>query len=476
MIFSWPAPPWKQASFPERHVFSVVEAATALGARRAGADAGILRASIDSRQIRPGDLFVALPGERVDGHAFVDAAFAAGAAAALVSDPARVATRDAPLIVVADPRAALGALGAWWRSRLSPTVVAVTGSNGKTTVKEMLATILRSHAGADAVLATEGNLNNDLGVPLMLLRLGMQHRHAVLEMGMNHLGEIRHLTGLVRPHVALINNAGTAHIGELGSRENIARAKGEIFEGLDVDGVKVINADDDFRDFWLGLAPAVRAVTFGIDRPADVTADWDRTAAGSVVTLRSPAGSAVARLQVPGAHNVRNALAATAAAHVLGVPIEAIAAGLGEYGGTKGRMQRRCGPAGCLVIDDTYNANPDSMKAALAWLAEQRGRRLFVMGDMGELGEGSLAMHAEIGRRAAEAGVDALYALGHATEGAVAAFGSRACHFTTLDSLVAAVSAACDDSTTVLVKGSRFMQMERVVARLADDQRTTEAH
>jgi UDP-N-acetylmuramoyl-tripeptide--D-alanyl-D-alanine ligase len=457
-------------------VFSLVDAATALDARRTGADADVRRVVIDSRRVQAGDLFVALPGERVDGHDYVDGALMAGAVGAIVSDPARVKTPDAPLLVVPDPRLALGRLGAWWRGRLDPVVIGVTGSNGKTTAKEMLAAILRAHAGADAVLATEGNLNNDLGVPLMLLRLTPQHRYAVLEMGMNHLGEIRYLTGLARPRVAVINNAGTAHIGELGSRENIARAKGEIFEGLGADGVKVINADDDFRDFWLGLATACRTVTFGMDRPADLGARWEPTPEGSLVTLLAPGGSAVARLHVPGLHNVRNALAAATVAHTLGVPLDTIAAGLASYGGTKGRMQRRPGRTGCVVIDDTYNANPDSMKAALDWLGTQPGRRFFVMGDMGELGDGSDAMHAEVGRHAAAACIDGILALGAATAHTVAAFGPRARHFTQLESLVAAAAAECGAGTTLLVKGSRFMQMERVVARLVDDKQAMESH
>lgn len=457
-------------------MFSLAEAASALDARRTGPDAEVRRVVIDSRRVQAGDLFVALPGDRVDGHDYVDAALAAGAAGALVSDASRVKSADAPLIVVPDPRLALGRLGAWWRARLDPVVIGVTGSNGKTTLKEMLAAILRTHAGPDAVLATEGNLNNDLGVPLMLLRLAAGHRFAVLEMGMNHLGEIRYLTGLAKPHVAVINNAGTAHIGELGSRENIARAKGEIFEGLGDDGVKVVNADDDFRDFWLGLVPAARTVTFGMARPADITARWEPAADASLVTLQMPTGTAVARLQVPGVHNVRNALAAAAVAHTLGVVPDAIVAGLSAYGGTKGRMQRRSGPGGCVVIDDTYNANPDSMKAALDWLETQPGHRVFVMGDMGELGDGAAAMHAEIGRHAARAGIDRLFALGAATADTASAFGPQARHFTQLEALVAAVAAECAVGVTVLVKGSRFMQMERVVARLVDDKRAMETH
>ncbi len=449
-------------------MFNVAVAARVLGAKHLGADAEVRAVTIDSRAVRPGDLFVALPGERVDGHDFVDGALAAGAAAAIVTDPSRVATAGAPLIVVPDARLALGSLAAWWRGRLDPVVAGVTGSSGKTTVKEMLAAILRAHAGDDAVLATEGNLNNDLGLPLTLLRLRAQHRFAVIEMGMNHLGEIAYLTRLARPRAAVINNAGTAHIGEVGSRDNIARAKGEIFEGLAADGVKIINADDDYADFWRNAHPDVRVVSFGLDRRADVTAAIEPGADASLVTLTTPAGSTVVRLHVPGIHNVRNALAAAAVAHAFDVPLATIAAGLSAYQGTKGRMQRCTGPSGAVVIDDTYNANPDSMRAAIDWLATQPGRRLFVMGDMGELGDGAAAMHEDIGRFAATRCIDDFYALGTASAAAVRAFGAHGRHFNDLDTLVAAVVKACGPDTTLLVKGSRFMRMERVVARLAD--------
>jgi UDP-N-acetylmuramoyl-tripeptide--D-alanyl-D-alanine ligase len=446
-------------------VFRLSEAAAALGASVQGPDATIDWVGSDSRSVRSGELFVALPGERFDGHAYVDAALAAGAVAAMVHDPARVRTAGASLLVVPDARLALGQMGAWWRGRMVATVAAVTGSNGKTTTKEMLAAILRAHAGADAVLATEGNLNNDIGLPLMLLRLRPGHRFAVLELGMNHLGEIAYLTRLGRPDVAAIGNAGTAHIGELGSRDNIARAKGEIFEGLAGAGICVINADDAYAGFWRGLAGAHRVADFALDAPAAVTG---RLCAEdpAALALRMPAGEVLVRLQVPGVHNVRNALCAAACAVALGVPPTAIAAGLSGYAGTKGRLQRKVGPAGAVLVDDTYNANPDSMKAALDWLGAQPGRRVFVIGDMGELGPDAARMHEEVGSHARLRGVHALLAMGEASAAAAGAFGMGARHFDSVEALADAARAECAPGVTVLVKGSRFMRMERVVERL----------
>ncbi len=447
-------------------MFKLSEAAAAETLSHAGPDAEVRGVTIDSRKAGPGDLFVALRGERVDGHRFVDAALSGGAAGALVSDATAVTKEPAPLLLTPDTRLGLGHLAAWWRARFSIPIVAITGSNGKTSVKEMLAAIFRAHAGQDAVLATEGNLNNDIGLPLTLLRLRREHRYGAVEMGMNHLGEIRYMTKIGRPSVALINNAGTAHIGELGSRDNIARAKAEIFEGLGDDGVRVFNADDDYASFWTGIEPSRRMVTFGIDRPADVRGQVELEAAGSVVIADTPAGRVTFRLQVPGLHNARNALAATAAAVVVGVPLEKISEGLSTHGGVAGRLQRKMGPGGSIVIDDTYNANPDSMKAAVSWLAALPGRRVFVMGDMGELGADEVAMHREVGAFAHSKGLDALFALGSASRHAVEAFGPGAQSFSEIDDLVTALRRICGPDVTMVVKGSRFMRMERVVAAL----------
>lgn len=451
-------------------MFRLSDAAPAAAALHLGPDARVSRVVTDSRAIQPGDLFVALTGERFDGQAFADQALAAGASGVMVSDPTKVHRADASILVVPDTRAGLGRLAVWWRNRQVLRLAAITGSNGKTTIKEMLASILRAHAGEAAVLATEGNLNNDIGVPLTLLRLSAEHRYAVIEMGMNHLGEIDHLTRLARPDVAAIGNAGMAHIGELGSRENIARAKGEIFAGLGADGIAVINADDAFAGYWRGLVEPGRRIEFSLDTTStSVRGRCEAGDDGSLLTFITPAGSGVARLRVPGIHNVRNALCAVAVAHALGAGANAIAAGLTRYRGVSGRLERRSGPAGARLIDDAYNANPDSMKAAVAWLSGIAGRRLFVMGDMGELGPDARALHAEVGAFARAHGIDLLFALGADSTAAVEAFGPGASHFTDVEALAGAVAAQCDASTSVLVKGSRFMRMERVVERLATD-------
>ncbi|HUF19565.1 MAG TPA: UDP-N-acetylmuramoyl-tripeptide--D-alanyl-D-alanine ligase [Burkholderiales bacterium] len=446
-------------------MFKLSAAARAVAAELCGDDAEVLRVSTDSRAVREGDLFVALRGERFDGNRFVAQAFEAGAAAAMVSDPV-LAAGTGPLIVVEDTRLALGRLAAWWRSRFDLPLIAITGSNGKTTVKEMLAAVLRRNAGEDAVLATAGNLNNDIGVPLTLLSLREQHRYAVVEMGMNHVGEIAWLSRLARPTVALINNAGTAHIGEVGSVEAVARAKGEIFEGLAADGVAVINGDDAFADYWRSLLRGRRIADFGLDRRATVTARYELENGGSLVTVRAPDETFVVRLFQPGVHNVRNALAAVTAAWVIGVPSAHIAAGLAAYKGVKGRLQRVALRGGSTLLDDSYNANPESIKAALAVLGAAPGKKIFVIGDMGELGEAVAEMHAEIGAFARRAGVDRLLGLGVSSAAAVRAFGEQAAHFETLEKLIEALERELEPNCTVLVKGSRFMRMERVTAAL----------
>ena len=447
-------------------MLDIATAAHAIGARHIGSNAVFDRVTTDSRDLSPGDLFVGIRGERFDGQAFADQALAAGAAAVMVQAGAQIHTPNARVIEVDDSRLALGRLAAFWRGRFIAPLIAVTGSNGKTTVKEMLASILRQVAGEPGVLATTGNLNNDIGMPLTLLRLDARHRYAVVEMGMNHIGEIAYLSRLARPTVALINNAGTAHIGELGSVDAIARAKGEIFEGLEKNGTAIINNDDAFADYWRGLVRGRRVVDFGIDNKAAVSARYELTAFASLVTFRTPRDQFVATLGVPGLHNIKNALAAVACAHALDVPETAIASGLASYAGVKSRLQRMRHASGTLVIDDTYNANPESMQAAIAVLAAYQGRTIFVMGDMGELGDNAEAMHASIGEFAKRAGVRAMFALGEMSAAAAQSFGEGARHFSTVDELVDALAGALEHGSTVLVKGSRFMRMERVVEAL----------
>ena len=447
------------------------EAAAAVGGELHGSPVRFSGVTTDSRRVSAGDLFVALAGERFDGNDYVADAAVRGAVAAITQ---RVVGAGMPLpqVVVADTRMALGRLAAHWRGRFSLPLVALTGSNGKTTVKEMLAAILAAHCGDRApVLATEGNLNNDIGMPLTLLRLREHHRYAVIEMGMNHEGEIAYLTRIARPAVAIVNNAHRAHVGILGSLEAIARAKGEVYAGLGPTGIAVINEDDAFASYWKSLngrassplGVSRRIVTFGLAESADVRATVD----GRQLRVVTPVDAFAVALQVAGEHNVRNAIAACAAAHALEIPPRAMQAGLASFAGVPGRLQRRSGPAGATVIDDSYNANPESMKAALRVLAAEPGRRVFVMGDMGELGAESPGLHAEVGACAREQGIDALFALGADSAAAVTAFGKGARHFEDIAGILEAARREAEAGTTLLVKGSRFMRMERVADALA---------
>lgn len=449
-------------------MMTLSEAATVLGAEASGGDVTFTGVSTDTRTLRRGDLFVALRGDRFDGNAFVARARAAGAVAAMV-DAASGEGPDAafPTITVKDTKRALGQLAANWRQRFDVRLVGLTGSSGKTTVKEMLAAILREAVGRthgdSAVLATRGNLNNDIGVPLMLLELTGAAQYAVIEMGMNHAGEIGYLAKLAAPDVALITNAGRAHIEFLGTEEAIAAAKGEIFEGLSTEGTAVINADDRFAAMWRERTAGKRCVDFALETPADVTATFNSRSLTSEIVLKTPAGIANATLRAPGVHNVRNALAAAAAAVALEVGPDAISAGLERYSGVKGRLQPKQAVAGATVIDDTYNANPESTRAAILVLAQCKAPRLLVLGDMGELGAQGPKLHAELGTYAREAGIERLLTLGEQSAETARVFGHGAKHCAGIEDLIAEVGNALAPDLTVLVKGSRFMKMERVV-------------
>jgi UDP-N-acetylmuramoyl-tripeptide--D-alanyl-D-alanine ligase len=452
------------------------EAARALPAELRGEDRAFDAVGTDTRALSPQALFVALKGDRYDGHDFIAQAVQRRAAGALVQKSGlRIEDRGLsdrlPLLIVDDTRKSLGTLAAYWRNKFDMPLVALTGSNGKTTVKEMLASILREACSTQSsildpqscVLATRGNLNNDIGVPLTLLELNAGHHYAVIEMGMNHAGEIRNLARLAAPDVALINNAGTAHVEFLGSVEAVARAKGEIVEGLKPEGTAVINADDRHAGLWRELAGGRRVVDFGIERRAAVSATYQLRWLESEIVLKTPQGEARAVLKAPGLHNVRNALAASAAAVALKVPAPTIAKGLARFSGTKGRLQKKAGVHGATLIDDTYNANPDSARAAIAVLAQAPGKRLLVLGDMGELGPGAAEMHAEVGRCARESGVERLLTLGELSAHAARAFGPGARHYTRIEDLLAEIENALAPDVAVLIKGSRFMRMERIV-------------
>ncbi len=443
-------------------MMSFSDCAAAVSGQLIGSDGVFLRVTSDSRALEDGDLFIALQGERFDGHDFVSKAAASGAVAALVSHP--LPGMVLPQIVAPDTRLALGRLAAQWRSRFKLPLLALTGSNGKTTVKEMLrAIVTQVHGDAQRVLATEGNLNNDIGVPLMLLRLRRHHRHALLEMGMNHLGEIDYLSRLAAPDVALIINAGSAHIGELGSREAIAQAKGEIFSGLKPDGVAVLNQHDFFAPYWRKAAGAHRVLSFSM-QPGD---EVSGSISGDTLSISSRGASIAVHLQVAGKHNQHNALAAAAAALALDIPLPAIRAGLEQFTGVAGRLQHLQGDSGALVINDAYNANPDSVRAAIDVLAHLPGIRILVLGDMGELGESALQMHADIGAYVQQAGIDALFALGDLTQHSVMQMAANAWHFENIEDLLEELVKRMAPNVTVLVKGSRFMKMERVVESIA---------
>jgi UDP-N-acetylmuramoyl-tripeptide--D-alanyl-D-alanine ligase len=444
------------------------EIAKIVNGRMIGNDVLVQSVSTDSRRMEKNQLFIAIKGERFDGNTYAQEAIKLGAAAALVSDEN---TQASPAIVVSDTRLALGFLAKHWRQQFKLPLVAVTGSNGKTTVKEMVAAILVATKGS--VLATKGNLNNDIGMPLTLLKIRAEHAVAVIEMGMNHEGEIRYLTNIAQPTIAVVNNAGTAHIGELGSREAIARAKGEIYEGLSESGIAIINADDDFAGYWKSLNKDRKVITFGIEKldrqnKADVRATYQINGNLTQINLKTPSGQIEFKLSVLGVHNIHNALAASAVAVALDVSNADIAKGLAVFGAVKGRLNWLQANNGAVVIDDTYNANPDSMKAAIEVLANQEVPQIFVMGDMAELGSDAPQMHADIGVYAKQKGISHLLTYGELSARATKAFGVDAQHFTNLETLVASIKSLMNKDTTVLVKGSRFMQMERVVEQILE--------
>ena len=421
--------------------------------------------AIDSRAVQAGNLFAALSGERSDGHDYVAVAARAGAVAALVSRPLSAAL---PQLVVDDVQTALGTLAAFWRRQHELRVVAITGSNGKTTTKEMLGNILATSA---SVLSTSGNLNNELGLPLTLFRLGPEHRYAVLEMGASKPGDIRYLARIAQPGVGVVTNVGPAHLQGFGSEEGVARAKGEIYQELPSDGVAVINANEPWAALWREMSAAGRTITFGRGTNCDVRV----ARAGQGVELDTPAGGFPLRLSLPGEHNVQNALAATAMALALGISPAQIRAGLEATRPVPGRLNMIHGDGGWTVIDDTYNANPASLYAALQVLTGQPGERWLVLGDMKELGRNSRKMHAEMGEAARALGVARLFAVGDASDATVDAFGNGGRHFENIAALIKQLCAELRPGVSCLVKGSRSMGMERVVQAISQDCEVREA-
>jgi UDP-N-acetylmuramoyl-tripeptide--D-alanyl-D-alanine ligase len=439
-----------------------------VGGELMGDDVPFHSVSIDTRSLHQGDLFVALKGERFDANEFIEQAEQTGAAAALLE---RQTASGLPQVVVADTRLALGRLGGAWRKRSSAAVIGVTGSNGKTTVKEMLAAVLSLH---DPVLFTQGNLNNELGVPLTLLRLRPEHRYAVVEMGANHPGEIAYTSRLAQPDVALITNAGAAHLEGFGSVEGVARAKGELLASLSDRGTAVLNADDAFFDLWKTLAGERRVLTFGFSSHADVRAveveptvladGFDTCFSVEYEGQRSPMSLALA-----GRHNVCNALAATAGSLALGLGMEQIRAGLAAVRPVPGRMQPVAGPQGSVLVNDSYNANPSSFEAGLDVLVALNGEPWVIMGALGELGEESSELHARVGRMAKEKGVLRLFATGPDAEQAVAAFGEGGSFFSQPSDLAQAVRKIIHKDVVALVKGSRSQRLEQVIEVLTTE-------
>ena len=420
--------------------------------------------SHDTRTLLPGNLFIAIKGERRDGHDLIIEAANRGAAAALISHP--VSLPLLPCLQVPDTIQALGDIVAFWRQSFSLPVAAVTGSNGKTTVKNMLASIFRAATLPDteAVLATSGNLNNTIGLPLTLAGLGPEHRYAVVEMGMNQFGEIARLSAIARPTLAVITNAASSHLSGVGGNiAGVAKAKGEIFTGLAANGTAILNADDPYYDYWRQLVGAAANLSFGLEKTADVTATYTGRPA---LECRTPNGILPLEIPLPGRHNVMNALAATAAALAAGISPTAIQQGIATVQSAKGRMEQHFLPNGVRLIDDTYNANPFSLRAAVAILATCPGEKILILGDMRELGPEEVALHTEAGKHIASTHIDRLITYGTLTEHTSRAFGKEAKHFSSHAELLFALRPLLKKGVTVLIKGSRSMEMDKIVTAL----------
>ncbi|MFT5132989.1 MAG: UDP-N-acetylmuramoyl-tripeptide--D-alanyl-D-alanine ligase [Gammaproteobacteria bacterium] len=420
--------------------------------------------STDTRNPCEGALFIALHGENYDGHKFVDQAIQGGAVAAMVerefNDP------SLPMMIVQDTRRAMGELASAWRTKFTLPVIAVTGSAGKTTVKEMLASILSAHA---PVLSTYGNFNNDIGVPLTLFGLHGQHKFAVIEMGANHPGEIANLAAMTKPSVAVITLCAPAHIEGFGSIDGVAEAKAEIFSGLRPEGVAIINVDDQYAASWQLKASGSKQLSFGMNSTADISGrnvELNLASGCSQFVMTTPDGEIDIKLNLLGLHNVRNALAAAACCVAIDIPLQQIKEGLQRMQAVKGRMQSRAGIKNSRIIDDTYNANPASLEAAIQAASITSARCWLVLGDMGELGDAAVSSHQQAGEIARAAGIERLYTLGELGEYAVQAFGTGARHYTDQATLIETLVSEMGEGLTVLVKGSRAMAMEHVVHSL----------
>ncbi|MFB9243224.1 UDP-N-acetylmuramoyl-tripeptide--D-alanyl-D-alanine ligase [Massilia antarctica] len=458
---------------------TLAQLVAAIPGARMTADASFDSVSTDSRSAGAGALFVALRGETFDAHDFLAQVAAAGAVAVVVDSLPQGWTL--PAIVVPDTLVALGRIAHHWRAQFDLPVIGVTGSNGKTTVKEMIAAILAAGLSEETRLATRGNLNNEIGVPLTLMRLSAAHKAAVIELGMNHPGEIARLAAIAAPTIGLVNNAQREHQEFMHTVEAVARENGAVLAGLAQDGVAVFPGDDEYTPLWQGISAGRRTITFGLDAASNVSCVQRAADFGSEldVTVRidgAPLRTFNVKLAAAGLHNVRNALAAIACTMAAGVAPDVVARGLAAFEPVSGRLQRKQAACGATVIDDTYNANPDSVRAAIDVLAQAGQPRILVLGDMGEVGTQGREFHEEIGAYAAARGVDTVLVTGELTRH-MAASGAR--HYTQFDELLAALDTQLGGTSdaTVLVKGSRFMKMERVVAHLVGSHNTSkEAH
>jgi UDP-N-acetylmuramoyl-tripeptide--D-alanyl-D-alanine ligase len=431
------------------------------GGRLLAGDAEVTGVAIDTRKLKPGDLFVAIRGERADGHDYLAEAAARGAVAAMVT---RKVDSDLPQVLVNDAGLALGDLASAVRAQRDVRVVGITGSNGKTTVKTLVASILSRHGRTHV---SGGNYNNELGLPLSLLAMPADTEYAVFEMGAGKPGDIAYLAAIARPDIGLVTLIAPAHLARMGSIEGVAETKGALYQALPVDGTAIINADDAFASFFGGLAGSRQVLRFGLEHKADVGADIiEQRVDGSRFVLSTPRGDAEVALALPGRHNIANALAAAAVALALDVPLDTIVAGLEQASGVAGRLRRVVAAGGWTVIDDSYNANPGSMAAAIDTLLLAGGERWLVLGDMAELGADARALHAGIGAMARERGIERLFAVGPFGTATVEAFGAGATHFDDKAALIATLQAQLHAGVTCLVKGSRSAGMEQVVAAI----------
>ncbi len=429
-------------------------------------DSSILvsRISTDSRDINKGDLYVALKGLNFDGHDFIFEAFERGATACMVSVEYSkcILGGDRTYLITHDTHQGLADLSCWWRNKFSAQIkiVGITGSNGKTTVKEMIASILRYEAGVDKVLATKDNFNNHIGVPKTLLELTSNHDYAVVEMGMSNSGELEQLTRVVRPDIAVITNIGTAHIGELGSQAAIAEAKSEIICGLPKDGVLIVEAGGEYTDYLINKCSGREVLSFGKSPDADVLAEYSQSARLTTLKIIYQSSVIEVDMKVRGGHNILNALAAAAVCFSLKISASSIRQGLESFDSVKGRLETIKLKSGDVLINDTYNANFDSVCWALECLAAEPGKKIFVFGDMGELGKFGPSLHEKVGEFAKNKDIDLFLGFGDLTKKAVASFGNNGIHFKSRSELLAKLQANLDGQTYILVKGSRFMKME----------------